>query len=38
LQFELDLTINNSWEIKFIQDNVKIAADKKSIDTVLWNN
>src|SRR3989339_625886 len=31
-------TDDNSWEIKFIQDNVKIAIDKKSIDSVLWNN
>jgi len=31
-------TIDNSWEITFLQDNVKLAAEKKSIDPALWNN
>jgi hypothetical protein len=31
-------TDDNSWEITFIQDNIKLAIDQKSIDAVLWNN
>ena len=27
-----------SWEIKFIYDNVKLAAEHKKIDQVLWKN
>jgi len=31
-------TIGNSWEINFIQDNVKCALENKPIDPILWKN
>ncbi|MBV8661188.1 MAG: hypothetical protein JO129_03535 [Candidatus Dependentiae bacterium] len=31
-------TIDISWEIKFIQKNVKLAHEHKKIDPILWQN
>ncbi len=31
-------TTDISWEIKFIQENVRLARDKKTVDPTLWKN